>query len=427
MKKFILFFLVACLCVSFSACGIIGDIIDRGGENENEISSANKNPLGILGGIGKDDKDDTEDKYADLIEMLENEDYENALLYIIALSQSGSDVGVSTEIILPGTQVEAELPYEVISTYENITDSLDSYADDGYFSFYDMVTEMSYSGNDAFARAYEFLGEYSDYEAAKEYLARFTFIEDVLLSVDEKSYDYLGNMSEYTDVEWYKYDTLGRPTLAYYSDIDLRYDSWYNLFSYEYGTDGYISFTRIYTWEDGDVDALIIPTYENGVLVSEEVRCADGDVFTVYYTYDEMGRLSYWLRTNNDGNSLYSTTYNYNAEGLLESEQYLTSNYDSWEDEYVHDTAYTKTYTYDANGRAVKMEYTKQESYDNYNCYYWRTTTDYYDFDYDEMGRLSSVIVVYGDSVYGYDGSTSLPSEINSEYSYDYGNYYFFE
>lgn len=427
MKKFILFFLVICLCFSFSACGIIGDII--GGDRDNEINSANSGLLGALSGIGKNDK---EEKYEDLIEMLEDEDYESALLYIIALSQGGEIDGEDFGEVIVTLPVAEEAPegypYEVELTYDNIVYGLESYLEYGYFSYYDNVDGMVYENVEAFEHAVSFLETYSDYEAAKEFLSRITCVEDVLLRIDEVSYDYLGNVSEYEGVEEYKYDEFGRIVLAEYdtSNIEeMRYDSWYDTFGYEYDADGNVVSTKIYTYEGGDVDALITPYYENGVLVSEDVRCADGRTFTVIYIYDDLGRLQYWVRE--EENCITSGTYTYNDMGLVEDELVICSYYDSWSGEYVLDDAFLKSYVYDEKGNPVKMVYNKQEDYDNYNAYYWRTSTDNYDFIYDDNGRMIAMVIIYGEDVYGYDGSTALPNKINSEYNFVYGNYYFFE
>ena len=169
MKKFILFFLVACLCMSFSACGLIGDMIG-GDEPENEMQ-ANNGLLGGLSGIGKNNDDD---KYAELIEMLENEDYESAIMYIVALSE-GNSIEIGTEdIIIQTLPIEAPeaISDDVRWTYENIVNDLDNYLETGYFSYYDNVEGTSYSDQEAFEHARAFLEQYSDYEAAKEYLSR---------------------------------------------------------------------------------------------------------------------------------------------------------------------------------------------------------------------------------------------------------------
>ncbi|MBR6771806.1 MAG: hypothetical protein IKM29_00280 [Clostridia bacterium] len=426
MKKFVLFFLVVCLCASFSACGLIGDIIG-GNEPENEMNSANKGILGGLAGLGKDNKDE---KYGELIEMLENEDYESAIMYIVELAQENTSLNTEDVIIatLPiGGPSSTEAPEEVVSdavvwTYNNIVRELEYYAESGYFSFYDEVNGQGYDGEEAFARAYEFLSEYSDYEAAKEYLARFSVVEGVLLRKDRVSYDHLDNSNEYEGFESFEYDADGNLSWAYYSATDMRYGNWYDEFSYEYDVDGNVVKTKI-GWNDTDM--LIVPTYENGVLVSEEVRCADGDVFTVMYGYDEAGNLSYWV-TERD-NYLYSNTYTYNEMGLLAGELILASYYDSWYGEYVIDDTTTKTYSYDGNGNLVQMVEFVQEDYNSSSAYYWREHTDIHNYTCDELGRVVSEDITYGDYTYGYDGSVSVQDEVRCEIGYVWGNYFFFE
>ena len=419
MKKFILFFLVACLCMSFSACGLIGDLIG-GDEPENEMQ-ANNGLLGGLSGIGKNNDDD---KYDELIEMLENEDYESAIMYIIALSE-GNSIEIGTEdIIIQTLPIEAPeaISDDVRWTYENIVDDLDNYLETGYFSYYDNVEGTSYSDQEAFEHARAFLEQYSDYEAAKEYLSRITVVDDVLIGKSRVTYDHLDNSDETENWERFEYDANGRLVWADYAESDNRYGNWYDQFTYEYGADGNVAKTKI-GWSDTDM--LIVPTYENGVLTSEEVRCADGNVFNVYYTYDEMGRLSYWASERN-GN-FYTTTYLYNEMGLVAEELFLTSYYSSWNGEYVFEDSVLKTYTYDGDGHLVQMIETVSENYDDYNGYFWRTYTNVHDYAIDDLGRIDMEYVSYGDYTYGYDNSVEMQDTVTGEIDYVWGSYYFFE
>ena len=422
MKKFIAIFLVVCICLSCSACGVVDNVLDRD-EPQNEINSANMGIMGILKGMKKEKP---EEKYADLLEMLENEEYEEAILYIYGLSQSGNSFIIDgndfiIETLPTGDASEAE-PAEVSWTYDNIVSNLDDYAESGYFGYYDHMTGESYSDNEAFARAFEFLTNHIDHGEAKEYLSRFTVVEDVLLRKDESEFDHLGNVGEYEGIEEFVYDSYGRLIWANYDRADMRYDNWYDQFTYEYSSDGNLSATKI-GWSD--VDMLVIPVYENGVLAREEVNCADGEAFTVFYTYDEMGRLSSWIRVQEE--KTFTNSYTYNDLGLVEEEVLFVTYYDSWYGEYVVQDSYFKSYTYGSTGNLVQMIETTQESYDNYNGYYWRSYTNLHEYNCDEQGRIVSENVAYGDYYFGSDGSTDPQSVVNSQIAYIYGNYYVFE
>ncbi|MBR4940596.1 MAG: hypothetical protein IKZ19_01160, partial [Clostridia bacterium] len=173
MKKFIAIFLALCLCLGLSACSL-GDLQSGIGNSDGEMNSAN-NFGGLLGGLGKEKP---EEKYAELLEMLENEEYENAIVYIMMLSESGyveidPDGTIIATMPVEGSDA-VEISNEVRWTYDSITYGLDNYAENGYFSYYDDIQDTSFSDNEGLANAYAFLQEYSYYESAEEYLARFS-------------------------------------------------------------------------------------------------------------------------------------------------------------------------------------------------------------------------------------------------------------
>ncbi|NCS06775.1 MAG: hypothetical protein GPJ07_09250, partial [Microcystis aeruginosa G13-07] len=197
----------------------------------------------------------------------------------------------------------------------------------------------------------------------------------------------------------YTYNNQGLLTRKDYADgssANYTYDSRGNLLS---ATDSDSSITYTYDTTDQltrvtDGDGRLLKfSYDTAGRRSQMV---DHNGFTTNYSYDNNGQLS----RLSDGNDATIVTYTYDAVGRLIRE-------DNGNETYT-------TYDYDDAGQLVSLVNYSGDG----------TINSSFEYNYDTMGRRTSMTTLDGTTTYGYDGIGQLTSVILSngrtiEYRYD--------
>lgn len=321
---------------------------------------------------------------------------------------------------------------EVISTYVNILNALESYLEDGDISIYDVENEVDVEGCKALEYCYKtiqdlesvdkWIGtEYiSDTRTRQEILDSFTVVKDVKLQDTVVSLDFLGNEIGSAESGFYTYNENGKILEDYKSRLDCIFisDNFDNIAlkvvmeSYE------IVGTYICTYdEDGNLEYMendaerITPLYDNaGKMTSiERLEADDGTKKNYSLNYDEQGRLNkiehtYFRKINKFGEEekdvdTYNFTYDDNNNLLKEESvhQFFVDNEKGFEE-----TTYTN-YVYDEKGNMISAVKNSSEGYK------WQLTVNYddngslvtYNYEYiDTDGKVTNMYKqerTYGD------------------------------
>lgn len=393
MKKTIAFLLAFLLCLSLCACG---------GETDSKKD--------------KDDEDEESEeellyeKYSDLIDYMEEGQYEAAIDHITQIYEE-------EQANLPDVPEDAE------ELYANTTRALESYQQ-GY-GFWNSETEATMYGNDLMQYIYENLTTLGDYKDSEEILARIVIIPDTLLSVSCVNSDNLDNKSTSTSTREYNKDgqlTILKSPLSPEMDTHILGGNLWgdrHLFYDESGKLAKLQIGYFYN-ETPDIRAAIACTYDdNGNLTGMEINTDGGETHLTEYTYDDNGNL---IKVTCTSYYMYITTYTYNDAGALIQE--VRETYSS--DGTSLNNRITRTYTLDNNGHPSQMTELIQESYYKRTDDFYSTQTNEHTFTCDAQGRILSQSVSYGKIVYR-NGSESNPGTVTSEFTYQYGDYYFYE
>ena len=274
---------------------------------------------------------------------------------------------------------------------------------------------------------YPVFAELGDYKDSEEYLARFTVLPDMPLSVDYVSTDNLGNEGS-TATSTYRYDRNGnlqyyfyrmnndqlttQLTLGYrHRDLHYVYDDQGNLSKLEFG--------YFYT-DSSDLQAVVTFTWEGGKPVSSHTQLDTGGTYDTTYVFDEAGRISEITLDDSPYNT-YVTTYTYDDNGNLT--QKVTIRY--YSSGSLADR-HTWTYTLDDNGHPVRMTYLYEYSYDSGRDVFYHTQEDVHEYTCDSQGRILTDTVTYGQIHYS-NGDVTNPVSVSTIYTYTYGDYYFFQ
>ena len=394
MKKTIAFLLAFLLCLNLVACG--GDApvkSDDDGEEENEYEAL-------------------VEKYDELLEYMEAGDYEAAMDYVGALYDE-------QQANIP------DVPQDADTIYENTLYALERYQSGS--GYYVEELEEALDGNDLLAYIYDQFFQLGDYKDSEEYLARFTVLPDMPLSVDYVSTDNLGNEGS-TATSTYRYDRNGnlqyyfyrmnndqlttQLTLGYrHRDLHYVYDDQGNLSKLEFG--------YFYT-DSSDLQAVVTFTWEGGKPVSSHTQLDTGGTYDTTYVFDEAGRISEITLDDSPYNT-YVTTYTYDDNGNLT--QKVTIRY--YSSGSLADR-HTWTYTLDDNGHPVRMTYLYEYSYDSGRDVFYHTQEDVHEYTCDSQGRILTDTVTYGQIHYS-NGDVTNPVSVSTIYTYTYGDYYFFQ
>lgn len=376
------------------------------------------------------------DRYADLIEAIEEDDYKEALEELQELMGVQPSVPVSTvptnqSVPYPScdhaiSEATCTEPGVCLHCGEVFSDALGHQYADGvctrcgtddpaeaellakYNVFLSMLQNYetygsvfvggeigSLKGNDAVEYLYQRLLELDDYRDCAQYLSRISVVEDQLLYVDLLERDNLGNLRNSTTID-YAYDSQGRVIMS--EHIAFNEDLGIYLLDYfgsslcdHYASGGSQYYTEVRYGEDGRIEeikcyyvslrAIMEPTYDdNGRIdaIHYRMNTEEGDL---QFSYSDAGQLlriegpNYWL------------AYQYNADGTVHAK--TTAGYSSTVSETV--------YHYDADGRLLG----------------WTQGSCVCVVELDDQGRIYRELV------------TTTESEIS--YEYHYGDYYVYQ
>lgn len=364
-----------------------------------------------------------------------------------------------SEITPPATEPDPEaIIAERLSIYREIWRQLEFYKANGYknFRFQGLFVSNAPKGNEGLKYCYEFLRSMDDLkpylneeafstfvpgytlpeQTPEELLARFTIIEDVLVSMayttDSSSigelrrndtvlwrYNSKGQLVHIDQQDWGSMSVTWRPAdRLYYNDYAKS-----ELF-YEYDENGEL----IAPWfaQDNKPHTPIIPTYDDSGRVILE-NC--GNV-TFSYTYNEQGDLSKVVMSRpsifEDGKPLiyttrswvYSHQYDENGNIIRRMEQ-------GYHDDDLFYTV-TEFYYYDENGRVCRIN-KYVGSWDDIptDSPAYSPNRSSIVYTYDQKGRILTKSNTTGG---GLDANgTPIHEAILSTETYIYGDYYVFD
>ena len=291
--------------------------------------------------------------------------------------------------------------------------------------------------------AFESLGDYKDSAAQiqnvkneRDYVQAVHFLEQ---GEDENAYQVFRQLGSYKDTQEYLSDFLALPTENLYGQDGNEYSTEtmkYNEFGQciekiESGDDTYTTTTYAYDGEN---------------LITEDISYSNGNGSHTTYSYDEEGRCIQQVREviRSDQDTVYTitsedytTTYQYGPDGNLTQETTAhTIVYDNYGDyfvnfseydEYISSRTNTKSYTYNSDGKCVKIEEVGAV----------KGVVDRVDlttFSYDEKGNCTEELFYYDVETdianesprtiiqYKYDEEGKLTNEATEEYSPVSGN-----
>ncbi len=423
MKKLLALLLALVMMFSLAACGEQFD--------EDEIAEFEENERLVK-------------EYKQLIKLLENEEYEQAMYYVEGLYNDYMNSQIEQGVI--------EDP-ELVEKYENLMRYIENlatgYADEPWyfsFSYHDENGEYIYiDGNAALAELYKQLEALGGFRDSADYLDNFQKIEGVRLESHESTTDHLGSTSDFYRKEEYRYNPDGTLSYSYNDNNILTYVYTSSATLYYFYENGKLTSIKL-----GSIDspsALITPTYN----AAGQIECyhlvnSSGDEYDILCTYDAAGRLiekrrDYVNRDDDYAKSVttYLVTYTYNAQGTLTQElrQYINS-YD-----YVEDTKYNVDYTRVESQTSIDYileggkPVAKTETYtdfdreydsetDTYNQVIYRTYTHESVLTCDEEGRIIQEETTYGKTYDAEGKEVDKPSHVSSVRTYTYGDYWFY-
>ena len=239
-------------------------------------------------------------------------------------------------------------------------------------------TSVDFSGIDALDWVYNTALELVDFEKSAEIASRFTLLENKMLELKYTHTDALGNLVEDNTV------------------------------TYEYDADGNVSYESYHNYEPaGMYQTNGIPEQtlnDKGQVITVTYKSANGDVYSVVYTYDENGKkvqatgVPY---SEYGGEQTMTVTYQYDEAGRLVKESGIEDNPSSsrWYNEKV------KEYTYDAAGNRTMMR-TYRLNYDQGKID-WAYDVKRWDYQYDSNNQMTQV-------TYSYLGTYSAEGEYSS-------------
>lgn len=383
MKKIVALILAATLCLSLCACG-------------------------------------DSDKYQDIIDCLDDKDYSGAISLIqqMAAEDDGQlNIDIMDNDFSGDNGGDAgEVDQEKEDLYNKCVDFLNNWAEAGDASFY-TDEETALSGQEAFLYMYDKLQSISDYKEANAYLRKILLVENVLLRVEVKNVDNMGNTNSNGGMELF-YDDNGRVCkergwaeeyknygLSSYSGVTVTYDDAGRAISLRFG-------------DENTTDALVTRQFDKkGLCVKEIIKRNSGDL-TVTQTYDKAGRLTQRKRQmTEDKAQYYISEYTYNKDGTVKSlKEYRNVKY-SWDTHWTKYDITENTYTYDKEGHLVQRK-CSERGYD-YN------STCVTEYTSDDKGRILTAKTAYGKRKNN-DGSEENQQYASKTENYIYGIYFIY-
>jgi len=346
-------------------------------------------------------------EYGDIVECLDNKDYQGAIVLIMQMAQEESGEGDTPDgITLDEAAQEAER--EKKNKYDNLKRILEDFITNNYSpSIWDEENQVSLSGNDAWEYLYNGFVAMGDYEDCAQIVENFTILEDVYLGHSSVEVDNMENVSDETNSLRYYYNadgTISKVSGYTYNQLSRLYGN-SGTVNIEYAADGNIAKVKLTSGDD--VSAIITPTYDaNGNIVSKLIKNNDGE-FAVTRTYDEKGNLVSRVRTGSN-DYFYRFDYTYDEKGVLVKETYTTGT------EKHNSIILSTEYAYDASGKCTGKTVTDTD---------WGTAIDQYTYTYDNQGRLLTEEVVYGKHVFE-NSDDQLPDVASETITHKYGKYF---
>ncbi len=432
MKKLLALLLILAMSLSLCACGIM-DLIPNKYED-----------------------------YENLIDLLENGNYEAAIREIEEMSreEDGDDMLQSTE---PEAVTHPEYPSgeeeDLLREYYDIVSNLEAYLEYGSISIWG--GGQSYDGSEALAyccnRLQElesidswlaqpdyFLNRYGEAlnQDRMDILSRFSILPDVKQHQTVTITDNMGNVRTGNGDYW-EYASNGDVILhEQASNIDrVSHYSYSKPFTLVYNEQGQVV-QKTYTEGYSDsIVAIVTYTYdENGFMVNEHLKTNYGD-WDYAYSYDDQGRVSqiHWVESTWTDTPPATIDYIYDDAGRLVQE--VKTQYSRWvfsEDDnpqYYANWKDVMTYVYDDAGVLVSGTYADQIwSYEggfySFEEYLLHERVDQYTYTCDDQGRVIKTTIIPGDDVYVAGDKTGevyeTPNYTEKIIETFYGDYYFY-
>lgn len=274
-------------------------------------------------------------------------------------------------------------------------------------------------------------------------IAGFSKLDNVLLRQLRSYLDNMENVSTSSNVEYY-YNSDGSVKRIYNQDYAfelIESNPWNLSGTQEYTYDDAGRIIKIKYMDGTNVRSIVDLTYDaNGNVINEHIKQNSGEI-DITYEYDEHNRLVKIEHPYSIGSSTIVTyTYTYDANGNMVKEEKVQHSYQERFDADIVNYKYIREFTYDANG-SITSGFYKYEywSYDTdylgdgkYNAipYIYREKLDQYAITTDSQGRLSTVVITYGDEVYVHGNDAGkvydTPDYVSRTYEFVYGDYYFY-
>lgn len=306
---------------------------------------------------------------------------------------------------------------EILKTYKNTVERLDTFKNfsDEVTMCYQILTSLDLTVIDKYLGTEYLPGVHWDYRTI---LSRITVLEDVLLEQKKTKIDKLGNETELTasSVTW-NYDVNGRVAQIYnalYAFEFVNHSCTNVMGKREYTCDDSGRVTEIRFLSGSRVDYLIVLTYDdNGNKIKETVTNRFNTTYEILYTFDANNRL---VKMENEDNRQVET-YEYDANGVLVR---------SVQEDNKFNIKTVKTYQVGADGKILSAVY-RMESYETWPEQKLRNyREDQYRFTYDDQGRMLKVEITYGAT---YDADGQVESEAfayTTVYDFIYGDVCFY-
>lgn len=303
--------------------------------------------------------------YQDLIDMLDNKDYEGAIAYIYDLYEANRETDPTAE---EAERLEKQYK-QALSVLDNFMNNEETQTWLNYEDENGEWINESYEHNEARMKIRELFTALGDYGIAQDVVSRFTSTPDLLVKHTVEDYNSFGELSNTTNY-YYNYDENGRLTeIVYWSNYTrYTYDASGNVIEVRTGYDDTTNSVTTYTYDaEGNLTETYaqyshgstektVYIYENGRIVRHEFQQNDNTPTVWVYHYNDAGQLV--SRNTDQERYYYEYVYEYDAAGNLAKEEYHYWNYD-WDTKtsYIdEDSIKTTLYTYEGD-RLISESY----------------------------------------------------------------------
>ena len=323
----------------------------------------------------------------------------------------------------PSATRQSEIYQELLGMTEYDKYTGTEYASTGY---------LTRSSGKIFTSAYD--DEISTWNR-KEVLARFSVLDDKLLSVTQTNEDRMGNQDTFENIIQWQYNSEGKMlSVSDENDVNPVNISSKNenfLLSreglHEYDENGRLVKITHMTYDD--ITMVRTFTYDaNGNLTQQVAK--DNDEERIYTYTTENGRITAISWPFRD--CRYEIVYTYEGDNLVSEVKSFYNDKDQLDEQW------SMTHTYDSNGQRVESAYLWEDIEDTHwslnpdfvsDRFVMYRETDLYTYEYVD-GRISVVTCIPGSS-FGYHNDNTVayetaPNEAFIYYTLNYGPYSFY-